>query len=426
MNVITISSMEFLNGKEKPMNRVLNFFKSIKLAVILMILISILIGIGTLIPQHRESEFYIQKYGELSGKIVLFLQFDRYSSSVLLGILLSLFFVNTLVCTLSRVLKVWPGFFRIPEKKENMKLEVSLDKFLKSLKKEGFRIKKVDDGFVARRGILSRIAPDIIHLGIIVVIIGGLINNLTYDSQLLTLKEGDVAKIDNIEIRLIDFEFQLYKDGRPKDWISKVEILDDKGRKTSDVVEVNKPLRIDSGRIYQWSYKQRWELKLKFEGLDFEYSGPDSTIIEHGGYRIYLSNFFPNLKISGGRAYSEGNEPLNPAIYVEYWKDDELVARHWVFEKFDFAPNPEDFNIICKIEEYSPALYTGLLYVRERGEFTMFVSLLLIGLGSILLTTKNYAVVRFWQNKGELSVYMYSHRVPKEEILSRIAGGEKT
>jgi cytochrome c biogenesis protein len=390
-----------------------------------MILISILIGIGTLIPQHRESEFYTQRYGELLGKVILFLQFDKYSSSVLFGVLLSLFFVNTLVCTLSRVLKIWPSFFKIPEKKENMKLKISRDKFLEGLKKEGFKIKKTGEDFVARRGVLSRIAPDIIHFGILAAIVGGLITNLTYDSQLFTLKEGDVARVDNIELRLVDFEFQLYEDGRPKDWISKLEIVDDEGKITKGVVEVNKPLRIGSGRIYQWSYKQKWEVKLKFEGLDFEYSGPDSTIIEHGGYKIYLSNFFPNLKISGGRAYSEGNEPLNPAIYVEYWKDDNLVARHWVFEKFDFAPSPEDFNIICKIEGYYPALYTGLLYVREKGEFAMFISLLLIGLGSILLTTKNYVVVRFWENNGELSVYMYSHRIPKEEILSKITGGEK-
>lgn len=93
------------------MNNIINFFKSMKLAVILMILISIFTALGTFIPQYQVKEYYISHYGELFGNLIRLIQLDHYSNSIIFGLLMVLFFLNTFVCTYSRIQKVYPSLF---------------------------------------------------------------------------------------------------------------------------------------------------------------------------------------------------------------------------------------------------------------------------------------------------------------------------
>ena len=87
--------------------RILSFFKSVKLAVTLILILAATSVIGTLIPQGRPPMYWVEKYGEGTYGILQFLGFlDLYHSGWFLFLIL-LLAVNILVCSLSRVRRTY-------------------------------------------------------------------------------------------------------------------------------------------------------------------------------------------------------------------------------------------------------------------------------------------------------------------------------
>ena len=84
------------------MRPVLKFFSSVKLAIALIILITLASVLGTLIPQGRTEAEYAARYGGLAKPLIMFQLTRLYQSGWYLTLLL-LFGLNTVVCTLSRL-----------------------------------------------------------------------------------------------------------------------------------------------------------------------------------------------------------------------------------------------------------------------------------------------------------------------------------
>ena len=92
------------------MRPVLKFFSSVKLAIALIILITLASVLGTLIPQGRTEAEYAARYGALAKPLVTFQLTRLYQSGWYLALLL-LFGLNTVVCTLSRLGPKWRRAF---------------------------------------------------------------------------------------------------------------------------------------------------------------------------------------------------------------------------------------------------------------------------------------------------------------------------
>ncbi|GEM_PF-1661414 len=403
------------------MKSFLRLFRSIKLAIVLMILIATVAGIGTLIPQNNEQAFYISHYAGI-GKLIIVFGLDHYSHSILFGILLSLFFLNVLVCALSRIVKTWPALFskNISTSRFDHELPIDFALIKKELRKMGFKLRKSGDSVLATRGIISKLGPDIIHVGILMAIIGGMVVGLTTTQKTFFMQPGDVEQIGTLHIKLIDFKFLTYPNGQPKDWISVVQVSGKKTTYTKNIT-VNNPLNLGNGNLlYQSSYDKNWDIKLKFKGLNYEYEGPAATSIKYGGYTIYISEFIPDFRISGNnQVISVSDEPKNPAIYVEYQKDGKRVGRQWVFSKFDFPTDPKDFPIKASIEGFTSHLTTGLMLVHSEGDWLIFIALTLISIGVLATITKSYAkIIIKPHNNGTLVRVLFAKE--KEEITKKI------
>ena len=224
----------------------IRFLSSLKLTIVLLILIIVLSVIGTLIPQGEEPAFYQNYFARWSG-LILSLQLDHlYRSSLFLSVTF-LFLLNILFCSLRQL----PAKFKqlrgeiesIPlgvQPAVNRKLatgfsdwfEASPDSLLAELKKRHYQIKIKEAGekktLVAQKERSGLLGPEIVHLAIMVIIVGGLISALFSQRIELALTEGQTADLPgkDFSLRLERFTTDYYPDGSIKSWKSLVSILD--------------------------------------------------------------------------------------------------------------------------------------------------------------------------------------------------------
>jgi cytochrome c biogenesis protein ResB len=201
------------------------FFKSTKLAVVVILIIALISILSTLIPQGREAAFYFHSYGAFWAQVILTLEFDNFFSSILFLVPVGLFFINLSVCAVDRLVN-----------RERRK---------------------------ARR----RHGPDLIHIGLLLLIIGAMFSVFGRIESLVYMGEGDEIRLQGqYLLRLVDYEYEEYENGRPKDWISTVEVRrDGELLIPSFAIEVNKPLRIGGVRIYQTSFAREDRAQLRDE-----------------------------------------------------------------------------------------------------------------------------------------------------------------
>jgi hypothetical protein len=120
-----------------------------------------------------------------------------------------------------------------------------------------------------RRPGRHRHGPDLLHLGLIVLVVGAAVSYRAKSTGGVTLAAGQSASLpDGSTLTVTDFRFDRYPDGRPKDWVSTLRITE------GDVValdgfelRVNQPLRRGRLSFYQSSYEEVRELVLRDDAL---------------------------------------------------------------------------------------------------------------------------------------------------------------
>lgn len=101
-----------------------------------------------------------------------------------------------------------------------------------------------------------RFGPDILHVGLMVLVLGSLWSVATRQEGSVTLTIGTGARLpDGSILKLDDFRFERYADGRPRDWVSVVSIEKDGVLRVDHRdLRVNAPLRYAGLTFYQASY----------------------------------------------------------------------------------------------------------------------------------------------------------------------------
>ena len=198
------------------MQALYRFFKSVRLAVVLLLVITAFSILATLIPQGQDQAFYFRNYPPLLARLITSLGFASFFKSWLFLIPCFLFLVNLAVCTVDRI---------------------------------AGRLKRQ-----ARK----RYGPDLIHLGLLLLIVGALLSTWGRREGSFYLGRGDSIDLPlGYRLTLLDYVDERYEDGRPRDWVSTVEASRE-GRvvAASFPIEVNRPLRLRGLKIYQSSFKR--------------------------------------------------------------------------------------------------------------------------------------------------------------------------
>ena len=204
------------------MKKFLEWITSMRLAIGLIAYLAVTCVLATIVPQGLSDEAYREMYPRIVARLVVRTGFGSFFGSILFIIPAFLFFANLSACTAKRLVR--------------------------ELRK--------------KRG--RRHGPDVLHLGLMALVIGSVWSFSGHQRGSVTLAPGDGVNLpDGAVMRLDDFRFERYDDGRPKDWVSVVTIEKD-GRVVEESVElrVNDPLRYGGLTFYQATYQEAPALAL--------------------------------------------------------------------------------------------------------------------------------------------------------------------
>ncbi|MDH4405441.1 MAG: cytochrome c biogenesis protein ResB [Cyanobium sp. D14.bin.5] len=265
----------------KALLRLVGWISDLRVAIMLLLVIAVTSGVGTAIPQREPADLYHRLYdpqpwlGLLNGDGVLALQLDHvYSSGWFLG-LLAWLALALLLCSWRRQ---WPALqaalrwidYSTPRQLSKLSVaetlstntpKASLDQLAGLLQRQGWQIQRHDDRLAARKGLLGRVGPLLVHAGMVVLMLGaawGALGGQRAEQYLApgrSLELMDSRGSSQLTLALDHFSIQRDPAGRPEQFTSQLRILEGDGSGGSLLkkaeISVNHPLRFQGVTLYQ-------------------------------------------------------------------------------------------------------------------------------------------------------------------------------
>lgn len=405
------------------MNVFLRYLSSVKLAIVLLIILAVASIVGTLIPQGRSAGEYAARYRGLS-KAFIGLQLTTLYHSVWYLALLGLFALNLLVCTLTRLspklrrarrphVASDPKSLAASKFKDRFKRPGGLSAVQaeaeKALREAGYKVRSAGEAgrssLFGRKRIAGIFGSDIVHVGLLVILAGGIASGLGGFKTSISLKEGETAAVPkaDFEVRLDTFTTEYYPGGGVKDWKSTVTVLEGKNAVLTKVVEVNHPLAHKGFNFYQMSYGSDWEsvtvevwAKKKSDPAFLRKfnlrPGDKASLGDAEGTEVFVRRFLPDFVLGeNNRPETRSLQPNNPAALVEGFRGGAKAFDGWIFAQYpDFAQmhGAENVDLVFELKGYEAGAYSVLEAAKDPG-------VPLIWLGSILLMA-GLAVAFYW------------------------------
>lgn len=371
------------------MRKLFNFIKSLKFAITILIIIAIVSAIGAVIPQERDAEFYIERYGKSLANFFEFSGFTDVYHSLYFIILLFLLTISLILCSIDTIptLKLYFGKQKTLPSENKLKRskiyrefegEYDKDEFISSFKKMGYRELSGDDKrIILQKGVLSRINLLIVHLGIIVIILGGVLGWGWGEKAYITIFENETTYISSElgdDLTITAKSVEIVRDpnsGKIQSYETEIDIKKDDEIVKSDLLYVNSPVEYEGLKIYQENMGTSNGLGLVVEPVEaitdrYEYEDnisstemrnrmvPIEVIINDGEYKdnyrinpligeitpintldlsIEITNRFSHYTRMMG--FDSNNNPReNPAIKYRIYAGDSLAFKGYAFEKY--------------------------------------------------------------------------------------------
>jgi cytochrome c biogenesis protein len=243
--------------------------------------------------------------------------------------LLLLLAANVVVCSLERIpatLKIvfaenprvnLSPLMRLPEKEE-FRLDLPSKEAERICltyvsRKFGFsQTKQTDQGYgiYGERGRWTRLGVYAVHLSVMVLLLGGFIGSRFGFEGFVNIPEGetvnrirlrnsDEAKQLEFSIRCDDFDVQFYETGAPKEYRSRLTILEDGNPVLQKDILVNDPLRYKGINVFQSSYGalslRAVTLKFKSAATGMMYPVPatigESIVVPEAGGEFVIRDY---------------------------------------------------------------------------------------------------------------------------------------
>lgn len=264
---------------------VIPFLADLRLAIALLLIIALFSISGTVIEQGQTLAFYQANYPEtpalfgfLTWKVLLILGLDHVYRTWWFLALLILFGSSLTACTFKRQLpalrwfsRTW-NFYTQPRQFQKFALSAefdrgSLDQVIPLLEQRRYRIFQQDDSLYAHKGIVGRIGPIVVHVGILVILLGGIGGALTGFMAQEMIPSGRTFQITNItdagpfaapqfpkdwSVKVNRFWIDYLPDGNIDQFYSDMTVLDKDGKEVKrKTIHVNEPLRYRGVTLYQ-------------------------------------------------------------------------------------------------------------------------------------------------------------------------------
>ncbi len=394
------------------------FFSSLKLAILLMITLAILATVGTVIQQGEQPQTYIKEYGETVywwfGKLGLTdIYHTWYFSSVLV-----LLCINSLTCFHQRFPAIWRS---IRQDKVNVTVP-----FIKGLKRatavdlaadrhrvvetlgltfaeRGYRVLVNKDAgettLYATKGILGRISAHVAHLSVTVIVAGGLLGNLVGFRDFGVCLEGQTYHIPQgkFDLHVDKFWIDYYENGAVKSYNSTLTVIENGEKQVTKTITVNDPLVYKGIWFYQSSYGDSWDRVDKARVVVRE-KATDKVVgeaildwqkeasLKDLGLKLQLTDFVADFGFDSKdrRVYSKTVEHGNPAIKLAITEQNRALNAPWIFYNFPDLFEIQDSKYKFELTGYLPKKFTGLQIVKDPGVIIVWIGSTLLVVGVTL------------------------------------------
>jgi cytochrome c biogenesis protein len=274
-----------------------NFFKrelipllaDLRLAIALLLAIAVFSISGTVIEQGQSAAFYQANYPEqpalfgfLTWKVILTLGFDHVYRTWWFLALLILFGSSLTACTFKRQLPAFRWFSRTwnfyTQSRQFQKFALSaempaiaVDSVVPLLEQRRYRIFRQGDALYAHKGLMGRVGPIIVHVGMLVILVGAIMGAMTGFMAQEMVPSGETFQIKNItdagplaapqfpkdwSVKVNRFWIDYTPEGAIDQFYSDMSVLDANGKEVKrKTIHVNEPLRYKGVTLYQadWS-----------------------------------------------------------------------------------------------------------------------------------------------------------------------------
>ena len=349
-------------------DKIWNFFSSVKVGVWLIVIALVASAIGSIFPQEANlsitispSDFYEQEYGEM-GKLFYALGLHHLYSSWWYLMILGMLSTSLLIASIDRFFPLYRSLKnqkvvrhesfmqrqRIFGVTKGIEKELKLEEVKQRLKNRHYRIREEDGNILAEKGRFSRFGPYVNHIGLIIFLIGALLRSVPgfYVDQFLWLREGETKEIPGTNgkyyLKNNAFIFEVY-DKQNKEDQAFSQAIDQSGmiakkyqsnvtmyKQEGDVlpgenpklekikdfeIKVNEPLKYDHYALYQSEYKLNELSKMSFKLINkkskesfgtitIDLYDPQPSYSLKKGYSVKLLSYFPDFE------FKENGEPI--------------------------------------------------------------------------------------------------------------------
>ncbi|MFN9608365.1 MAG: cytochrome c biogenesis protein ResB, partial [Pseudanabaena sp.] len=215
-------------------HQVVAVLANLKVAIALLLLIALFSILGTVIEQGQTLDFYRENYPEhpalfgfLSYKVILAIGLEHVYGSWWFLTLLILFGTSLTACTFNRqlpILKASNRWFYYTKPQSFAKLPLAteivggnLTQLAQSLQSKNYKVYQADDRLYARKGLIGRIGPIIVHASMLLVLIGSIWGSMTGFIAQEMVPSGATFQVKNITEAGMWSASQV-----PKDWSVRV------------------------------------------------------------------------------------------------------------------------------------------------------------------------------------------------------------
>ncbi|MBC6430523.1 cytochrome c biogenesis protein [Nostoc sp. HG1] len=259
---------------------------NLRLAIALLLLIAIFSSTGTVIEQGQSPAFYQANYPEhpalfgfLTWKVIQVVGLDHVYRTWWFLALLILFGTSLTACSFTRQLPALKAaqrwkYYEEPRQFQKLALSAeldtgSLDSLSQILQKRRYKIfpdQEKENLLYARKGIIGRIGPIIVHIGIVAILIGGIWGAMTGFLAQEMVASGDTFQVTNIvdagplaakipkdwSVRVNRFWIDYTPSGGIDQFYSDMSVLNKQGEEVDHKkIFVNEPLRYHGITFYQ-------------------------------------------------------------------------------------------------------------------------------------------------------------------------------
>ncbi len=242
------------------MKKILNYLRSMRFGILLLILIAVFSVAGSVIPQGRELSWYVENYPN-SHPALLLLHLQDVFKSWYFVLLLGLLCLNLTLCSVLRIFSVAASESGLLSSAAAMKNSAGLDAAARErleahLLSVGCRREDFGESRVYYKHRLGRYGSFVTHLAILLTVLFGAaalylpkvvdMDCMPGESVALPAEEG-VARFSVASFRATDETGRL-------DFTSALTITLPDGRSKSGEISVNHPMRFGPYKVYQQSY----------------------------------------------------------------------------------------------------------------------------------------------------------------------------